>query len=410
MTKLVINKILAACAIIVGVDLVLFLALQSSVFGDPLARETNFSNSSIELSMAAQRLGIIEGSGHGVLDFNIVNEDLGPYRISLGESFEIKNVQQQTVFSTAAPQTISELTTAINQSGFVTASLKEPDFGARNCIDIDLDAFNFEVDVSWQKPFTATVINRIHPVKRFVSSFTRLVQFDLGFDRMSRPIGETLFTRGARSLAIAAPSFFIIFLGAFLLAASSHERKRLSRLLNFLAITCMSLPALLWIFIIRQTVVIDLEWAPLRAFSEPILPLFVLPILITIFIGIWPEYLLMRSFIDDRMKQPFMLAAKAQGITPQRLWWRHLLPNLAGPLAQHVALNLPFLVLGSLLLETIFNIPGLGISIVEAIQNHDSNMIRVITFFIAIIFLIMQAAATLVARRYDPRQRSEVEE
>jgi peptide/nickel transport system permease protein len=129
--------------------------------------------------------------------------------------------------------------------------------------------------------------------------------------------------------------------------------------------------------------------------------------LITVFIGIWPEYLLMRSFIDQRMRQQFMQSARAQGISQRRIWWRHLLPNLAGPLSQHVALNLPFLVLGSLLLETIFNIPGLGISIVDAIQNHDSNMLRAITFLIAIAFLTMQVVATMVARYFDPRQRSE---
>nr|MBC8368781.1 hypothetical protein [Planctomycetota bacterium] len=48
-----------------------------------------------------------------------------------------------------------------------------------------------------------------------------------------------------------------------------------------------------------------------------------------------------------------------------------------------------------------------GISIVEAIQHHDSNMLRAITFVIAIAFLAMQAAATLVGRYFDPRQRSE---
>ena len=191
------------------------------------------------------------------------------------------------------------------------------------------------------------------------------------------------------------------------MAAAVQHRRRAIKVMNVVAVTCMAFPALLWIFMIRQIVVIDMQWAPLRPFSEPVLPLLILPILITVFIGLWPEYLLMRSFVDDRMSQPFMRAARAQGISRSRIWWHHLLPNLAGPLAQHVALNVPFLLLGTILLETIFNIPGLGISVVEAIQNHDSNMLRAITFVIAITFLLLQAAATIIARQFDPRQRSE---
>ena len=406
MIKQVCKNLISALAIIVGVHLILFIALQSPAFGDPIARDTENSDDRALLASTAQRLGLIDDINFAAFHLTVHADDSETFILTMDSLFRLHDRGGQAIIETAVPDTLGELVTDLNNNPLITATVSD-DFAMTSSDEIALVYFGNKVTLSAEQPYHAAVLHSVSSPKRFFNSLLSLLSFDFGNDRNSRPISNTLWQRGLRSLAIAAPSFFIIFIGAFLLAVSAHGRKRLSRNLNAAAILCMSLPALLYIFIIRQTFVINLEWAPLRPYGDPVLPLFILPILITVFIGIWPEYLLMRSFIDHRMRKPFIQAARAQGIGEQRIWLRHLLPNLAGPLSQHVALNLPFLVLGSLLLETIFNIPGLGISIVEAIQHHDSNMLRAITFVIAIAFLAMQAAATLVGRYFDPRQRSE---
>ena len=406
MIKQIFKNMISALAIIVGVHLILFIALQSPAFGDPIARDTENSDDRALLTSTAQRLGLIDDINFAAFNLTVHADDSETFILTMDSLFRLHDRRGQSILETAVPDTLGELVADLNNSPLITATVND-DFTMTSSDEIALVYFGNKVTLNAEQPYNAAVLHPVSPPQRFLSSLRSLLSFDFGNDRNSRPISNTLWQRGLRSLAIAAPSFFIILIGAFLLAVSAHGRKRLSRNLNAAAILCMSLPALLYIFIIRQTFVIGLEWAPLRPYGEPVLPLFILPILITVFIGIWPEYLLMRSFIDHRMRKPFIQAARAQGIGEQRIWLRHLLPNLAGPLSQHVALNLPFLVMGSLLLETIFNIPGLGISIVEAIQHHDSNMLRAITFVIAIAFLAMQAAATLAGRYFDPRQRSE---
>jgi ABC-type dipeptide/oligopeptide/nickel transport system permease component len=406
MIKQICKNLMSALAIIIGVHLVLFIALQSPTFGDPIARETQSSNDRTLLASAAQRLGLIDDINFAAFDLTVHADESEAFTLTIDSFFRLHDRSGQVIIEIAVPPTIGQLVANINSNHLITASVSE-DFAMTSSDEIALVYFGNKVTLNSERPYHAAALHPVSSPQRFLNSLLSLLSFDFGNDRNSRPISNTLWQRGLRSLAIAAPSFFIIFIGAFMLAVSAHGRKRLSRNLNAAAILCMSLPALLYIFIIRQTFVINLEWAPLRPYGDPVLPLLILPILITVFVGIWPEYLLMRSFIDHRMRKSFIQAARAQGIGEQRIWLRHLLPNLAGPLSQHVALNLPFLVLGSLLLETIFNIPGLGISIVEAIQNHDSNMLRAITFVIAIAFLVMQAAATLVGRYFDPRQRSE---
>jgi ABC-type dipeptide/oligopeptide/nickel transport system permease component len=406
MIKQICKNLISALAIIVGVHLILFIALQSPAFGDPIARDTENSDDRAVLASTAQRLGLIDDINFAAFNLTVHADDSETFILTMDSLFRLHDRGGQVLAEIAVPATLGELVADLNNNPLITATVSD-DFAMTSSGEIALVYFGNKITLSSEQPYHAAVLHPVSSPQRFLNSLLSLLSFDFGNDRNSRPISNTLWQRGLRSLAIAAPSFFIIFIGAFLLAVSSHGRKRLSRNLNTAAILCMSLPALLYIFIIRQTFVISLEWAPLRPYGDPVLPLLILPIIITVFIGIWPEYLLMRSFIDHRMRKPFIQAARAQGIGEQRIWLRHLLPNLAGPLSQHVALNLPFLVLGSLLLETIFNIPGLGISIVEAIQHHDSNMLRAITFVIAIAFLAMQAAATLVGRYFDPRQRSE---
>jgi peptide/nickel transport system permease protein len=406
MIKQICKNLISALAIIVGVHLILFIALQSPAFGDPIARDTENSDDRAVLASTAQRLGLIDDINFAAFNLTVHADDSETFILTMDSLFRLHDRGGQVLAEIAVPATLGELVADLNNNPLITATVSD-DFAMTSSGEIALVYFGNKITLSSEQPYHAAVLHPVSSPQRFLNSLLSLLSFDFGNDRNSRPISNTLWQRGLRSLAIAAPSFFIIFIGAFMLAVSAHGRKRLSRNLNAAAILCMSLPALLYIFIIRQTFVINLEWAPLRPYGDPVLPLLILPILITVFIGIWPEYLLMRSFIDHRMRKPFIQAARAQGIGEQRIWLRHLLPNLAGPLSQHVALNLPFLVLGSLLLETIFNIPGLGISIVEAIQHHDSNMLRAITFVIAIAFLVMQAAATLVGRYFDPRQRSE---
>ena len=406
MIKQICKNLMSALAIIVGVHLILFIALQSPAFGDPIARDTENSDDRALLASTAQRLGLIDDIHFAAFNLTVHADDSETFILTMDSLFRLHDRGGQAIIETAVPDTLGELVADLNNNPLITATVSD-DFAMTSSGEIALVYFGNKVTLSSEQPYHAAVLHPVSSPQRFFSSLLSLLSFDFGNDRNSRPISNTLWQRGLRSLAIAAPSFFIIFIGAFMLAVSAHGRKRLSRNLNAAAILCMSLPALLYIFIIRQAFVISLEWAPLRPYGDPVLPLFMLPILITAFIGLWPEYLLMRSFIDHRMRKPFIQAARAQGIGERRIWLRHLLPNLAGPLSQHVALNLPFLVLGSLLLETIFNIPGLGISIVEAIQHHDSNMLRAITFVIAIAFLVMQAVATLVGRYFDPRQRSE---
>ncbi len=82
---------------------------------------------------------------------------------------------------------------------------------------------------------------------------------------------------------------------------------------------------------------------------------------------------------------------------------QHLLPNLFPALLTQILSALPFLVLGSLLLEHFFGIPGLGSWIVDAIESNDVSILRASTFLIALSWLLLQELCDYLLPRLDPR-------
>ena len=285
MIKQACKNMISALAIIVGVHLILFIALQSPAFGDPIARDTEHSDDRALLASTAQRLGLIDDINFAAFNLTVHTDDSETFILTIDSLFRLHNRSGQSIIEIAVPSTLGELVADLNNNPLITATVND-DFAMTSSDKIALVYFGNKVILNSGQPYNAAVLHPVSPPQRFLSSLLSLLSFDFGNDRNSRPISNILWQRGLRSLAIAAPSFFIIFIGAFLLAVSTHGRKRLSRNLNTAAILCMSLPALLYIFIMRQTFVIGLEWAPLRPYGDPALPLFILPILITVFIGI----------------------------------------------------------------------------------------------------------------------------
>ena len=241
--------------------------------------------------------------------------------------------------------------------------------------------------------------------RRFLTGFSDLMRFDFGLDRKGRPVSEKLQDRGRRSLMLSLPAFTLSTICALVLSMLVVGRPRADRRLQTLAVLVMSVSSLAWILFLRQALTVELGWFPLRPWGEPLWPLLALPILIWVWLSTWPDFLLYRTLVQERAEQAWMLAARARGLPTRRIWWRHMLPNLAAPLAALLCVTLPFLVLGSLLLEYMFDIPGLGNTLVEAVQNHDTNLLRALTFLFAIGYLAAQWMGETIAMLCDPRLR-----
>nr|WP_046868973.1 ABC transporter permease [Microvirga massiliensis] len=144
------------------------------------------------------------------------------------------------------------------------------------------------------------------------------------------------------------------------------------------------------------------EWEAFwNAFSHLILPASLLGYFSLAYIS-----RMTRSFMLNELGQEYVVAARAKGLSEGRIIWRHALRNAAVPLVTVVALSYAGLLEGSVLTETVFAWPGLGLYITNSLQNADMNAVLGGTIVVGSVFIGLNLLSDLLYRLLDPRTRS----
>ncbi|KAA2238147.1 ABC transporter permease [Salinarimonas soli] len=113
-----------------------------------------------------------------------------------------------------------------------------------------------------------------------------------------------------------------------------------------------------------------------------------------------------RSFMLNELAQEYVVAARAKGLSEARIVWRHALRNAAVPLVTVVALSYAGLLEGSVLTETVFTWPGIGLYITNSLQNADMNGVLGGTIVVGSVFIGLNLLSDLLYRLLDPRTRA----
>ncbi|WP_028001197.1 ABC transporter permease [Sinorhizobium arboris] len=113
-----------------------------------------------------------------------------------------------------------------------------------------------------------------------------------------------------------------------------------------------------------------------------------------------------RSFMLNELQQEYIVAARAKGLSEARIIWTHALRNAAVPLVTVIALSYAGLLEGSVLTETVFAWPGLGLYITNSLQNADMNAVLGGTIIIGSVFIGINLLSDLLYRTLDPRTRA----
>ena len=112
-----------------------------------------------------------------------------------------------------------------------------------------------------------------------------------------------------------------------------------------------------------------------------------------------------RSFMLNELAQEYVVAARAKGLSEARIIWRHALRNAMVPLVTVIALSYAGLLEGSVLTETVFAWPGLGLYITNSLQNADMNAVLGGTLVVGSVFIGLNLLSDLLYRVLDPRTR-----
>nr|WP_211114457.1 ABC transporter permease [Azospirillum rugosum] len=112
-----------------------------------------------------------------------------------------------------------------------------------------------------------------------------------------------------------------------------------------------------------------------------------------------------RSFMLDQLRQEYITTARVKGLSEARVIWRHALGNIAVPLTTVVALSYAGLLEGSVLTETVFAWPGLGLYITNSLLSADMNAVLGGTLVVGAVFIGLNLLSDLLYRLLDPRAR-----
>jgi peptide/nickel transport system permease protein len=115
----------------------------------------------------------------------------------------------------------------------------------------------------------------------------------------------------------------------------------------------------------------------------------------------------LRSTLLDTRNERFILAARARGLSERRVLWVHTLRPALLPVVTLLGLSLPFLVSGSVVIESVFSWPGVGLALLQAAHARDVPVIMGITLMGAVAVLIGSLAADVLYAVIDPRAREE---
>lgn len=240
-----------------------------------------------------------------------------------------------------------------------------------------------------QEPVSA-MIARDFPVtaQLAVSALLFAVLVGLPLGAFAALYHNTWFDRAAMSVAVALISIPSIVLGPLLVL--------------FFAVQRHWLPVSGWEFL---TLKLDFGVHLRFQFVEPrylILPAITLGARSCALIARF-----MRASLLDVLRQDYMRTAMAKGLTRGKAVWRHALKNASLPILTILGTNLGYLLTGSFIVETIFQIPGIGFESINSIFKRDYAVIQGMALLVAIIFITVNLIVDILYGVVDPRVRTQ---
>jgi peptide/nickel transport system permease protein len=114
----------------------------------------------------------------------------------------------------------------------------------------------------------------------------------------------------------------------------------------------------------------------------------------------------MRAAMVEVLESDYVEMARLKGMPERTVLWRHSLPNAIGPTLQVIALNLAFLAGGVIVVERLFNYPGIGSALADAVRSRDMPVVQFLALIIAGVYVVTNLLADVGTVLVTPRLRT----
>ena len=248
---------------------------------------------------------------------------------------------------------------------------------------------------------------------RYFTWLGGLLTGDLGTSLVSHlPVAQLIGSRLANSLllagltaAVAVPVSLALGMAAAIWQGSTFDRATTTG-----TIAAISVPDFLVATLAVILFSVELQWLPAVFVDSGGSPLsraagFVLPVM-TLSLGVVAQMTRMtRAALVGVLRSSYVEMARLKGLRPARIVLRHALPNAAGPIANAAALSLSSLLGGVIIVETVFNYPGLAKLMVDAVTTRDMPLIQACAMLFCTGYMVLVLLADICSIVSNPRLR-----
>ncbi|MFD2250412.1 peptide/nickel transport system permease protein [Pseudochelatococcus lubricantis] len=251
-------------------------------------------------------------------------------------------------------------------------------------------------------------------ILRFLRWLGGLFVGDLGTSLVNRlPVSEMISGRLGNSLKLAAVTTLLSVPVALLLGIASAiwRNSWFDRVVSTLSIAVISVPEFMVATGAVLVFAVYLQWLPALSFANEVtsftqmLRVYAMPVVALSFVISAQMIRMTRAAVIDTLRTPYVEMALLKGASRSRIVLRHALPNALGPIANAVALSLSYLLGGVIIVETIFNYPGLSKLMLDAVATRDMPLIQSCAMIFCLSYLLLITIADVIAIVSNPRLR-----
>ena len=247
-------------------------------------------------------------------------------------------------------------------------------------------------------------------IVRLLSFITSAIHGDFGTSYIySTSVMSDLLERFPRTLIIAMGTVIIgVVIGVpFGVWAAIKQNSIADRLILVISLIGASMPSF-WLGLML-VLMFSLKLGLLPAFGIGGPQYYILPILANGVGGFASNARLARSSMLEVIRSDYVTTAKAKGLSNFKVIMGHALPNALIPIITSAGTCFGFMIGGTMVIESVFSIPGIGMYMTSAISNRDYNAVQGSVLFIAVLFSISMLVVDLLYAFIDPRIKSQYE-
>lgn len=236
-----------------------------------------------------------------------------------------------------------------------------------------------------------------------------LLQGDFGTTFSGQSVSEKMASRWPTTITLALTAWVltaVISIGIGLVAGL-RRGKPVDKSVLFGTVIAESVPIFVMGVTAQYIFGIKLGWAPIAGTGDGWPAAYLLPSLIIAVYGLAGVSRLMRGSVIDTMQSDFVRTLRAKGMSKGNIVGVHVMRNAAAPVMTVIAIQLGSLLGGTVVIEAIFNINGVGQLLYRAIQDQEGTLVVGIATTLVLIFLITNVIVDILSSLLDPRIRND---